>query len=483
MGTYGITEKGFILKRMDAILDEVHNDLTEGLGIDTRLSATSVINVITTSFCGQMAKVWEVAQNNYYSKYPATANGINLDNSVQYGGIRRAESKRTIYPLHCTGDDGTYIRKEAIVTTDTTPKVKLFSASEFQITRESFNSVEIVIAAKQIGVYSVSINGSQYSYFSQNGEENDILNGLKDVIQNTEYDIEVENSILKITDTIQSRNNVLSLSDNLTTSSVTTIANFLTEDYGKITLPHGIVTKIANNISGFTGVINLLEPTYGRKKETDIELRQSYIAKSALRSNTMIDSIVAELLNNVANVESASGYENDDDVIDERGLPPHSIEIVVEGGNDMEIAQAILRRKAGGIQTYGSTVVKVPGNYGDAIPIRFNRPDYLYAWLKIVLHGDETKLPTNYTQLTKQSLLEDGEQMIAGTNLLTQLFHTGIYAMVAGITYIDVYTAYSDDSSYVPVEEDYQLKNIIATTRQKILMDENRIEVIFHADI
>ena len=169
----------------------------------------------------------------------------------------------------------------------------------------------------------------------------------------------------------------------MTTSSVTVIATFLTEEYGKITLPYGIVTKMVNNVTGFTAVTNLLEPTYGRKQESDIELRQSYIAKSALRSNTMIESIVGELLNNIENVESASGYENDTDYVDSRGLPPHSIEIIVEGGDNSEIAQAILRRKAGGIQTYGSIEVGVPGVYGDTIPVRFNRPDYLYTWLKV----------------------------------------------------------------------------------------------------
>lgn len=66
----------------------------------------------------------------------------------------------------------------------------------------------------------------------------------------------------------------------MTTSSVTVIATFLTEEYGKITLPYGIVTKMVNNVTGFTAVTNLLEPTYGRKQESDIELRQSYIAKS-----------------------------------------------------------------------------------------------------------------------------------------------------------------------------------------------------------
>lgn len=485
MSEFGVTDQGFVMKRMDTILEEIHTDLTEGFGFDTRLSSTSFLDVLVTTFAGQMAELWETAQDSYYAKYPASAMGVNLDNAVQYGGIRRTANKRTCYPLHCTGDDGAYIREEAIVATNTSPEVRLFSADEFQITRENFNVVCIRVAAAEANTaYSITINGNQYSYSSKSEVEGDILLGLKDAIVSDEYTVEYleQDVILKITDKTKSRGNVLVLSDNLTTASVTTIANFFTEEYGKITLPYGIVTKMVNNITGFSGVTNLLEPVYGRLQETDIELRQSYIAKSALRSNTMVESIIAELLNNVADVESASGYENVDDVVDDRGLPPHSIEIIVEGGDNNEIAEAILRRKAGGIQTHGSVLVDVPGKYGDSIPIRFNRPEYLYTWLKVVLHGNSGKLPTNYVSLTTASICEDGAQMVAGTSLLTQLLNEGIYGAVAGITYVQVFTACSSDSSYVPKESDYKEANIIVTSRQKVMIDETRIEVKFSAD-
>ena len=483
MTDYGVTDKGFVLKRMDTILEEIHSDLTEGFGFDTRLHRPSFLDVLVTTFAGQVANLWETAQDSYYSKYPATATGINLDNAVQYGGIRRAAAKRTAYPLYCTGDDGTYVREGAVVATNTNPEVRLYASGEFQISRSAFNSVDIAVAAAQTGVYSITINGSQYSYQSKDTVESNIINGLKNVITDDEYTVSVEEgNVLRIADTVKTRSNALVLSDNLTTKKVTVIAQFLTEEYGKITLPHGIVTKMVNNIAGFDSVTNELDPTYGRLQETDIELRQSYIAKSALRSNTMIESIVAELLNNIPDVESASGYENDTDVVDERGLPPHSIEIIVEGGDNTAIAQAILRRKAGGIQTHGSVVVNVPGVYGDPIPVRFNRPEYLYTWLKIILHGDASKIPTNYAQLATDSLLEDGAQLMAGASLLTQLLTEGIYSAVAGITYIDVYTAYSTDKEYVPDEDDYQVKNIIVNSRQKVLIDDTRIEVTFSAD-
>lgn len=482
MAEYGVTDKGFNIKRLDTIMEEIHTDLTEAFGFDTRLTKPSFLDTLITTFSYQISDLWETAQDNYYAKYPATATGVSLDNAVQYGGIRRAANKRTSYRLHCTGDDGTYVREEAIVATNTSPEVRLKNADEFEITRDAFNRVSIKVASAEVGVYSVTINGSQYSFSSPDGVEEDIITGLAKAITDDGYTITAKNNTLTIEDKTISRSNVLILSDNLTTSSVTVIATFLTEEYGKITLPYGIVTKMVNNVTGFTAVTNLLEPTYGRKQENDIELRQSYIAKSALRSNTMIESIVGELLNNIENVESASGYENDTDYVDSRGLPPHSIEIIVEGGDNSEIAQAILRRKAGGIQTYGSIEVGVPGVYGDTIPVRFNRPDYLYTWLKVVLHGDKSQLPTNYASLTIRALISDGAEFVAGTNLLTQLLNDGIYDAVAGLTYVEIYTAYGTSSTYVPEVSDYKQKNIIVTSRQKVLIDEKRIEVSFSED-
>ena len=281
---------------------------------------------------------------------------------------------------------------------------------------------------------------------------------------------------------MKTRSSALVLSENLTTETVTTIANFYTEDYGKVVLPYEIIRKMINNISGFESVTNLLEPVYGRLQETDVELRQAYIAKSALRSNTMVDSIVSELLNNVANIESASGYENDTDVTDARGLPPHSVEIIVEGGDEQEIASAILMRKAGGIWTHGSIKVSVPTSYGDSVDIRFNRPERIFVWLKVQLRGDATRLPVNYAELVIASIMEDGSRMVAGTSLITQLLNDGIYRTVAGITRVDILTAFSADKMFVPGTADYAERNIMISTRQKISLDEKRIEVSFDAD-
>lgn len=479
MPDYGVTDKGFVIKRLDTILEEIHQDLTEGFGIDTRLLRPSFLDTLVTTFAGQIADLWETAQDSYYAKYPSTATGVSLDNAVQYGGIRREPNKRTSYPLHCTGDDGTDVREEAVVATDTSPEIRLYAANDFLITREAFNSASVVVAVVEDGVYSIAINGEQYSYSNSGGTAADILAGLKAVIANDQYTVTVADSALNIEDNVKSRSNVLVLSDNLTTNSVTSIVTFLTQDYGKITLPNGIVTKMVNNIAGFTAVTNLLEPTYGRLEETDEELRQSYLAKSAIRSSGMIEGITSKLINNVAGVESATGYENDTDMTDGEGRPPHSIEIVVDGGETESIAEVIFSEKAAGIQTCGNVSYDVVTAYGDIVTVRFNRPEYIYVWVKVTLDADASALPVDYANLVTASILADANSLKAGDSLLTQTLHAGIYSTVSGITFADIKCAISTDKAYVPAGSEYTNANVPAASRQKIVVGQTRIEVVY----
>ncbi len=80
---------------------------------------------------------------------------------------------------------------------------------------------------------------------------------------------------------------------------------------------------------------------------------------------------------------AVTGEENDTDEVNENGLPPHSIEIVAYGGLDEEIAAAIYKRKAAGIQTLGNTNVSVVNSSGNTYSISFSRPTPVNIWVKV----------------------------------------------------------------------------------------------------
>lgn len=475
MANYGLTDNGFVIKRLDTILDEIHEELSDGFGIDTRISKPSFLDVLVTTFAGQIANLWEVAQDSYYAKYPSSATGVHLDNSIQYGGIRREMAARTIYPLHCTGIDGTKVRRHTPVATNTNPETRLYAINDFEISRSKFNSCRLKVVAVENANYSITINGSEYIYTNNSNDKAALVTGIANSLRNSDFNVNVDGDGIIIADKLLGRVSKLVLSSNLTTDYIVTIASFETEKFGKIQLPNDVITKLVDNIAGFTNVRNRLQPIYGREAQTDVELRQAYIAKSALRSNTMVDSVVAEILNTVVGIETVSGFENDTDFVNDRQMPPHSIEFVVEGGEDSEIASAILRKKAGGIQTYGSVVVDVPGKYGDSIPIKFNRPTYIYVWLKIVLHCKRSSLPDNYKKMVSSLIVEKNKKISTGKNLLIQTLIESLYEAIPGLTYVDIQSAYRDNLSQTPTN--FVAKNVLVNSRQKIILSEDRIEV------
>lgn len=475
MANYGLTDNGFVIKRLDTILDEIHEELSDGFGIDTRISKPSFLDVLVTTFAGQIANLWEVAQDSYYAKYPSSATGVHLDNSIQYGGIRREMAARTIYPLHCTGIDGTKVRRHTPVATNTNPETRLYAINDFEISRSKFNSCRLKVVAVENANYSITINGSEYIYINNSNDKAALVTGIANSLRNSDFNVNVDGDGIIIADKLLGRVSKLVLSSNLTTDYIVTISNFETEKFGKIQLPNDVITKLVDNIAGFTNVRNRLQPIYGREAQTDVELRQAYIAKSALRSNTMVDSVVAEILNTVVGIETVSGFENDTDFVNDRQMPPHSIEFVVEGGEDSEIASAILRKKAGGIQTYGSVVVDVPGKYGDSIPIKFNRPTYIYVWLKIVLHCKRSSLPDNYKKMVSSLIVEKNKKISTGKNLLIQTLIESLYEAIPGLTYVDIQSAYRNNLSQTPTN--FVAKNVLVNSRQKIILSEDRIEV------
>ena len=475
MSEYGVTPQGFIPKRLDVITKEIHKDLTKGFGVDTTLNPQSFLNVLVTGFADKIAELWELTQDVYLSQYPSFAEGQSLDNAVQYGGIRRLNEQPTYYPMHCTGIDGTIIPAGTVLSSTTNPAVQFKTYAPGVIDRSSFNRVSIKIAALQNAVYTIGINGDLYSA-SGGSDETAILQQLAEGINGPEYTTQVKDGLLMIADTSLQRGSSLLLSENLTTENVTSIVNFGSEEIGKISLPDETITKIVKNVDGFISCTNLIPPIYGRKRETDVELRQSYIRRIALRSDRMIESIESAIIDNVQGIITVKAYENDSNVWDEEGRPPHSIEVVADGGGEMEIAREILRKKAGGIQTHGNVKVEVPDLFGKTIPIRFNRPQFVYVWIRVVLTvGRSQPFPPNYADLVKDSLIGQTKALNVGDGVFPQKYIGDIYQCVTGVSYVDISTFATTDSGAAPGE--YRHGNIPVSVRQKALIEGKRIEV------
>lgn len=479
MSTYGITPEGPNIKRLDTILDEMHDDLSEEWGVNTRQNPQSFLNHLLTNVADQFADAWEFGLDIYHSHYPSTAEGVSLDNAAQYGGSTRETAEKSYYPIHCTGRDGTTLAAGTMISSTMNPTTQLTITDTRQITRSAFNRADIKVAALGAGdVYTVAINGAVYSFSPKELDAVSILNGLADVIKDDDFteSVDEENELLHIEAKDVTSTNVLVLSENLTTDTVTSIITFGTVETGDILLPDGVITNIVKADAGLLSVVNRCSYIAGRQEETDAELRQSYADKIFNRSSMMLESIKSAILQNVQGVTSVAPYENPSHEWDEYGRPPHSIEIVVDGGDSTEIAKQILEKKAGGINTFGDVEVVLPGAYDEDITIRFNRPTVIYTWfhLGITLHRNEA-IPPNYVDLLREVVLENMNALNAGEDVVPQEFVSELYKACSGISYIDVKLFATSDSGQEPTE--YPDRSVYITARQRAYTSEDMIEV------
>lgn len=482
MAEYGITPNGPNIKRLDTIINDLHTNLSKKWGVNTQQNPESFLNHLLVNFADRCAELWELGEDIYYSMYPNSAEGISLDNASQYGGSTRETAKKSYYPIHCTGKDGTVLAAGTLISSTMNPPTQLSLTDAKSITRSSFNKACIKVASAEAdNVYTVAINGAVYSFGSSEADVLHILDGLAEAINDSGFTVSVdrEKEILLLDAVDLTSVNVLVLSENLTTDTVTSVIVFGTLETGDILLPNGVITNIVKADAGLKSVVNCCGYISGRDEETDTEFRQSYANKIFNRSSMMLESIRSAILTKVQGVKSVATYENPSHQWDDYGRPPHSVEIVVDGGDATEIARQILANKAGGINTVGNTAVKIAGAYDEDITIRFNRPTVIYTWFRlgIVLKKNEA-IPPNYVELLRNVVLQNMDAIAAGSDVIPQEFMSQFHAACSGISYIDVGLFITEDPAQEPT--DYPLRSADISARQRAHTDEDMIEVVIN---
>lgn len=477
MAKYGLTEQGPNPKRLDVILDEIHDDLTRYTGKNTRQNPQSFLNHYLTNVADAVAELWDFGVEVYHSQYPSSATGASLDNAAQFGGSTRGEAAKSYYRILCTGTDGTLIPAGTMIASDTSPETNLRNPVDEMISRTSFNKAAVVLATpKTTAALGVAINGTLYTITPDPKKSTrEILDALRAAITDKDFSVSLatDTDALLIEATDETSSNTLVLSENLTTSSVGSIVQFATVDDGDILIPNGVITKIVRSVSGLRSITNIGTYVAGQLEETDVELRKSYAEKIFNRSFAMLESIKSAILQNVQGVVSVAPYENYTDEIDSAGRWPHSIEIVVDGGDPTEIAQQILNTKAPGINTFGSVETVLHGIYGEELIVRFNRPTYVRVWFKVgVTLSRNVNPPTNYVDLIKEQIMEKMGALGAGEDVIPQKFNIA----VSGIDYVDVWLFSTTDAGTSPTS--YNLRSVPISQRERAVTDESRIEVV-----
>ena len=142
---------------------------------------------------------------------------------------------------------------------------------------------------------------------------------------------------------------------------------------GAIAAAVGTISTIGTPTFGWSTVTNPSAASLGAPVESDATLRRRQSLSVSLPALTVLASTVAAV-QAITGVTEVVAYENDTNSADANGLPPHSIAIVVVGGDASAIARAIMVKKTPGCLTYGTTVVPVVDSVGITHNIAFFVP-------------------------------------------------------------------------------------------------------------
>lgn len=165
---------------------------------------------------------------------------------------------------------------------------------------------------------------------------------------------------------------------------------------GNVVAEPGEINIISTPTSGWKTVTNSVAATAGVPVQSDSQLRAVQAVSVALPSLTRLASTLAALLAvpGVTRVNTGtptpdgpgSSIENPTGTTDSWGNPAHSISMVVEGGDDDDVALAIYGARGIGCFTNGSTSVPVTDpRTGYQMTISFFRPTYISVLVQLTV--------------------------------------------------------------------------------------------------
>ena len=175
-------------------------------------------------------------------------------------------------------------------------------------------------------------------------------------------------------------------------------------EFGPISMLASTITEIDNPVTGWDTVNNTSDANEGTNEESDPDLRARRQRSVARDAQAIIDAI-RSAVENIDNVTQAVVLENDTDAEDANGLPAHSFQVVVSGGTNIDVADAIWLKKPAGIRAFGDITVEVIDSQGISHDISFSRPTPVVIYVEVTL-TTFPEYPANGDDLIKQAIVD-----------------------------------------------------------------------------
>ena len=166
------------------------------------------------------------------------------------------------------------------------------------------------------------------------------------------------------------------------------------------------ITQIVTNVDGVERVNNENNATQAIFRETDAELFNRCLYFGSTATNASFRSILANVaqVKGVNRIAGAENVANQNKIINGVELTPHSICIVVDGGEAQEIAEAIQKSRATGCDMVGDIEIPLYIDKQKYI-YRFYRPKTVAIKVKVTAsQANSGLIRADFEKITKEAL-------------------------------------------------------------------------------
>jgi uncharacterized phage protein gp47/JayE len=205
-------------------------------------------------------------------------------------------------------------------------------------------------------------------------------------------------------------------------------------EFGEISCPAASIDTIDSPVVGWSTVTNLAEGLIGTEEETDVELRARRQRSTSTGAQAILDAMFAAI-NNIPGVTNLTILENDTNIVDANGLPPHSFEVIVVGGDDQAIADTIWAKKSTGSTPAGTSDIDIVDSQGITHTMRLTRPAQIDIYVKVTI-TTFADYPADGDDLIKQAIVDYANgDLIAGRGFSVgdDVIYTRLYTPINSV--------------------------------------------------
>jgi hypothetical protein len=270
----------------------------------------------------------------------------------------------------------------------------------------------------------------------------------------------------------------IDFSTNFKVNYVASLGVVLSEAFGPIVAIERTIRRILNPPPGVIDIYNPYPAVLGQAEEPDVALRLRYNTGVYQLGAGTAPSIDANIKENIEGVSSVKLLINENDGTNSFGLPGHSIELIIEGGDDQDIFNEIHRVKGAGILSFGNMTGSVKGEDGFNYPVSFSRPEMVWVWLRIAYTTNPEKtIPGNIAGQIAGAILAEGEAWVPGEDVILQRLEAAPFRVTNALKTITITALTTLPNSAAPLPP-YGSADISISPRQKASYDISRISFV-----